>query len=68
MDEDTKAWVWTDVLTDYTSGLIVAEGETPADARERAAEDDDIPGYVVREMHPENAEELENVAWVYGGA
>jgi len=65
---ETKTWVWTGVLTDYTSGLIVSEGETPTDAKGRAKENEDIPSYVVREMDVTEAEELDGTAWVYGGA
>jgi len=65
---ELTAYVWTGVLTDYTSGLIVAEGKSPTDAKERAKADDDIPGYVVRAMDVTEAEKLDGCAWVYGGA
>jgi len=66
-----STYVWTDVLTDYTSGMAVVEAPSKESAFakvRRLRDQGEVPGPVANELLSTDPEELDGIEWVYGGA
>lgn len=65
-----QTYVWHNVLVDYTPGMaaVTAESEEGAYRKVREQrENDEIPGYVARELLATEPEPADGVEWVCGG-
>ena len=67
---EKQAWVWHDVLVDYTPGMAAVTAESMEDAFRKVRElrdNDEIPSYVARELLATDPEPADGVEWVSGG-
>lgn len=67
MSKKLKMYVWEDVLTDYTSGLVCILASSLEEALEQAREE--FPSYVVEGFagHEYQVYEKPKAVYVYGG-
>ncbi|QPV64500.1 hypothetical protein I7X12_07780 [Halosimplex litoreum] len=67
---EMKTYVWTGVLTDWTSGMAVVTAASVEDAQLKMLNDPDLPDYVKQELAAVTPTELASgkVEYIYGGA
>ena len=67
---EKQTYVWHGVLVDYTPGMAAVTAKSKEDAFRKVRElrdNEEIPGYVARELLANDPEPADGVEWVYGG-